>query len=236
MYNPIIHHHPPPGSVTPTPYLTPDSLTSTSITHPSLLLPFPYLGIQGQREHKLSHWLEEAHGRLCLGLPKPRHSQNGPAAAPQHLPVHQTRAYDGGLLVPTRVHQHHLPVAEVQGQSHRAALLACCLWRRRPSDSAPRGTAVGGVGADLGPYTHWSPMIPIPGSTSVVDTRVPPWMASNSISSPMLLPTTMRVSSGLYIELRRRDGWVWLAGLVTKEPRLSWRTQMRRPYAVPTRT
>ena len=71
--------------------------------------------------------------------------------------------------------------------------------------------------------------MPMPGSTSVVETSVPPWMASSSISSPMLLPTTMRVSSGLHVELRRRDGWGWLAGLVTKEPRLSCRTQIRRP-------
>jgi hypothetical protein len=78
-------------------------------------------------------------------------------------------------------------------------------------------------------------MIPIPGSTSVVDTSIPPCVAFSSINSPILDPITILESSGLHVELRSLEFCEWFVGLVTNDPRLRFLAQIRRPYAVPTR-
>ena len=110
-----------------------------------------HLGFQGESEHELSHGLEETHGRLGLGLPEPCHRQYGATAAPQHFPVHQARAYDGGLLVPTRVHQHHLPIPQVQRQPHHVLLTSGSLGRPHPKRLGSDGRChAGRSGCGLG--------------------------------------------------------------------------------------
>ena len=86
-------------------------------------------------------------------------------------------------------------------------------------DALPRTSTL--LAAVFGTNTHCSPMIPIPGRTSVVDTSVPPVIASSSINSPMLDPTTILESSGLHVELSSEEGCELLLGFVTKEPRFN---------------